>query len=163
LKGTMDLTVDIGNTTIALGVVKNKRVLASKRLDTLGKSDQLALQLTGVVRTLRRRFPVEQAVICSVVPQVTGLVRRVIKKELKIAVSVVGEDIKVPLVNRYKNPRQVGQDRLVGAYAAMQLYGKPAIIIDLGTAITFDAVSSKNEYLGGAIVPGIRLSAESLF
>jgi len=159
----MDLTVDIGNTTIALGIVRNKKVLASKRLDTLGKPDQLALQLTGVVRTLRRRFPVEQAVICSVVPAVTGLVKRVIKKELKIAVSVVGEDIRVPLVNRYKNPRQVGQDRLVGAYAAMVLYGKPAIIIDLGTAITFDAVSARKEYLGGAIVPGIRLSAESLF
>lgn len=67
------------------------------------------------------------------------------------------------MINKYKNPRQVGQDRLVGAYAAMTLYGKPTIIIDLGTAITFDAVSGKGEYLGGAIVPGIRLSAESLF
>ena len=160
----MYLTVDIGNTTIALGIVKNGKVIAAKRLDTLIKADQLTLQLTGTLRALKRKCGlVESVVICSVVPQATGLVKRIIKKELKIAISVVGEDIKVPLINRYKNPRQVGQDRLVGAYAAMRLYGKPAIIIDLGTAITFDAVSAKNEYLGGAIVPGIRLSAESLF
>jgi type III pantothenate kinase len=159
----MFLTVDIGNTTIAFAIVKNKNVLAVQRLDTLGKAEQLALQLTGVLRSFRRKFAIEQAIICSVVPQATGLVKRTITKELKLPVTVVGEDIKVPLVNRYKNPRQVGQDRLVGAYAAMVLYGKPAIIIDLGTAITFDVVSAKQEYLGGAIVPGIRLSAESLF
>ena len=159
----MYLTVDIGNTTIALGIVRNKTVVAVKRLDTQNKADQLALQLTGVLRTLGRKYSIREAIICSVVPTATGLVKRVIKKELKIAVTVVGEDIKVPLINRYKNPKQVGQDRLVGAYAAMKLYGKPAIIIDLGTAITFDAVSRKGEYLGGAIVPGIRLSAESLF
>jgi type III pantothenate kinase len=159
----MYLTVDIGNTTIALALVKNKKIEAVKRLDTVIKNDQLVLQLTGALRTLKRRGIISAAVICSVVPGATGLVKRIIKKELKVPVSVVGEDIKVPLINRYKNPRQVGQDRLVGAYAAMTLYGKPAIIIDLGTAITFDAVSAKNEYLGGAIVPGIRLSAESLF
>jgi type III pantothenate kinase len=159
----MYLTVDIGNTTIALGIVKNQRIIADKRLDTLIKKDQLTLQLTGALRALKRKSIIEHAIICSVVPQATGLVKRIIKKEMRIPVLVVGEDIKVPLVNRYRNPRQVGQDRLVGAYAAMRLYGKPAIIIDLGTAITFDAVSAKNEYLGGAIVPGIRLSAESLF
>ena len=68
-----------------------------------------------------------------------------------------------PIKNRYKNPKQVGQDRLVGAYGAMKIYGCPLIVVDLGTAITFDVISPKGEYLGGAIVPGIRLSAESLF
>jgi type III pantothenate kinase len=91
------------------------------------------------------------------------VIRHAVKAELGVKAHIIGEDIKVPMVNRYKNPRQVGQDRLVGAFAAMSLYGKPVIIIDLGTAITFDAVSASGEYLGGAIVPGIRLSAESLF
>ncbi len=160
----MHLTVDIGNTTIALAVVHKTKILVVKRLDTSTKSDHLKLQLAGVLRGFKRKYGViEGAIICSVVPQVIPTVKRVIKQELKAKVAVVGEDIKVPIVNRYKNPRQVGQDRLVGAYAAMKLYGKPAIIIDLGTAITFDAVSGKGEYLGGVIVPGLRLSAESLF
>ena len=160
----MRLTVDIGNTTIALALVKKTKIIADQRLDTSTKAKALKLQLTGILRGFKRKYgTVEQSIICSVVPQMIGIVKRVIKQELKAQVIVVGEDIKVPIVNRYKNPRQVGQDRLVGAYAAMTLYGKPAIIIDLGTAITFDAVSRKGEYLGGAIVPGIRLSAESLF
>ena len=71
--------------------------------------------------------------------------------------------MKVPIKNKYRYPRQVGQDRLVGAYAARILYGSPAIVIDFGTAITFDVISSKGEYMGGIIVPGIRLTAESLF
>ena len=75
----------------------------------------------------------------------------------------MGKDVIVPLINRYRNPRQVGQDRLVGAYAALKFYGAPVIVIDFGTAITFDVVSKRREYLGGIIVPGIRLSAESLF
>ena len=78
-------------------------------------------------------------------------------------VDIIGRDIQVPIKNRYKNPKQVGQDRLVGAYGAMKIYGRPLIVVDLGTAITFDVISPKGEYLGGAIVPGIRLSAESLF
>lgn len=160
----MHLTVDIGNTTIALAMVNKIKVVAVKRLDTSTKPKHLKVQLAGVLRGFKRKYgAIENAIICSVVPQVVGTVKRVIRQELKAKVVVVGEDIKVPMINRYKNPRQVGQDRLVGAYAVMKLYGKPAIIIDLGTAITFDAVSGKAEYLGGVIVPGLRLSAESLF
>lgn len=160
----MYLAVDIGNTTIAFAVIDQGKVLAVKRMDTVVKSESLRWQLKGVLREFKRRYAgISQAIICSVVPKVVSMIKRSIKAELDVKVHVVGEDIKVPMVNRYKNPRQVGQDRLVGAYAAMVLYGKPAIIIDLGTAITFDAVSADAEYLGGAIVPGIRLSAESLF
>jgi len=82
---------------------------------------------------------------------------------LGLTPKVVGQTIKVPVKNRYRNPRQVGQDRLVCAYAAGEIYGRPAIVVDSGTAITFDILSKKNEYLGGIIAPGIRLSAETLF
>lgn len=160
----MYLAVDIGNTTIAFALLDQGKVLAVKRMDTFMKSDSLRWQLKGVLLQFKRRYPmINQVMICSVVPKVVPMIKGSIKAELGLKAHVLGEDIKVPMVNRYKSPRQVGQDRLVGAYAAMVLYGKPAIIIDLGTAITFDAVSNNAEYLGGAIVPGIRLSAESLF
>lgn len=160
----MHLTVDIGNTTMAFAVADRNKILVVKKIETIAKKDSLRLQLSGVLCGFKRRYGrLEQAIICSVVPAAVRIVKSEIKSELGIKAIVIGEDVKVPMPNRYKNPRQVGQDRLVGAYAAMRLYGKPLIIIDLGTAITFDAVSSKGEYLGGAIVPGIRLSAESLF
>ena len=78
-------------------------------------------------------------------------------------VALIGRDIVVTIKNQYKNPKEVGQDRLVGAFGAMKIYGCPLIVVDLGTAITFDVISPKGEYLGGSIDPGIRLSAESLF
>src|SRR5208283_137461 len=102
-----------------------------------------------------------RAIICSVVPKVSKTLEDMLKKS--VPVDIIGRDILVPIKNRYKDPKQVGQDRLVGAYGAMKIYGRPLIVVDLGTAITFDVVSSHGEYLGGAIVPGIRLSAESLF
>jgi len=78
-------------------------------------------------------------------------------------VFVIGKDLSVPIVNRYKNPKQVGIDRLLNAYAGYRLYRRELIIIDFGTAITFDLVSAKGEYLGGIIAPGIEISLEALF
>ena len=158
------LAVDIGNTTIALGVVKGGKVLESLRIDTTDRSKILKPLLSKKLNYfISKGYDFDRIVICSVVPTTTRMMERFLKKTLNIKALVVGRDIKVPIKNCYKNPSQVGQDRLVGAYAAHKLYGKPLIVVDLGTAITFDVVSSKGEYLGGAIVPGIRLSAESLF
>ena len=100
--------------------------------------------------------------ICSVVPAALPTVRSVLERKLKLKATVVGREVRVPIKNRYRPPGAVGQDRLVCAYAAMRLYGTPAIVIDLGTAITLDVVSAGGEYVGGIIVPGIRLTAESL-
>lgn len=160
----MSLVIDVGNTTIAFAVVLNYKVRWVNRIDSQLKNKALHLQITGLLRELRRKFgDVKGAIICSVVPQLTPIICSAVKRELGGVVEIVGETLKVPIVNRYRNPRQVGQDRLVGAFAAFKLYGNPVIVIDLGTAITFDAVSNKGEYLGGVIVPGIRLSAEALF
>ncbi len=158
------LAIDIGNTTIALGVVKNGRIVESLRIDIFEESRTLKVILNKHLNHfLNEGYDIKRVVICSVVPKKTILVEQIIQKMLKLKVQVVGRDIIVPIKNHYKNPSQVGQDRLVGAYAACKLYGKPLIVVDLGTAITFDVVSKNGEYLGGAIVPGIRLSAESLF
>ena len=160
----MFLAVDIGNTSIAFAVMRGHRILVRYEVPTAQQQRKLLAQLKSVCRKIRHRFPsLDQTVICSVVPTALIQLKKAVAAELKIAVCIVGRDIKVPIVNRYRNPNQVGQDRLVCAYAAQRLYGRPLIIIDLGTAITVDVVSVGGEYLGGIIVPGIRLSADTLF
>ena len=167
----MLLAIDIGNTTIALAAVHKGKVNAVQRMDTpprhrRGGADPrvLVLRLNKALAIFRKKgYIFNKGILCSVVPEILTVVERTIVKSMGFEPEVVGRDVIVPIKNRYKNPKQVGQDRLVGAYAALRLYGKPLIVIDLGTAITFDVVSARGEYLGGAIVPGLRLSAESLF
>lgn len=154
----MILAVDIGNTVINFGILKGKQIL--KVFKTTTKSSQKQL---NVLLSKLREYNFKEAIICSVVPKASKVVQSSITKRLGVKPLLIGKDIKVPIKNKYHNPRQVGQDRLVGAYAAKCLYGSPLIIIDFGTAITFDVVNKKGEYEGGIIVPGIRLSAESLF
>jgi len=157
------LAVDIGNTTTSFGVLKGKRVVATGEIETRLRRSKLRRAISGLIREFKKDFWFEGCIICSVVPPVLNTVKAAIQKSTEVKALVVGREIIVPLVNRYRNPKQVGQDRLVGAFAAMKLYGLPAIVIDFGTAITFDVVSARKEYLGGIIVPGVRLSAESLF
>jgi len=160
----MLLAIDIGNTTIAFGLMQGQRVTQVILLETNLPLSKLSTTIGKTLRRIKRkRFPLQGIMICSVVPGVLKVVGTLVHQILKQKPMVIGKDVVVPIVNRYRNPKQVGQDRLVCAYAAMALYGTPAIIIDFGTAITFDAVSKRREYLGGIIVPGIRLSAESLF
>ena len=157
------LAVDIGNTTISLGILRGKRVIGLHDIQTHLPRKRLRKALSAVLGKFKQKFLFEGVIICSVVPSVSPTVSGAIKQDLGVAPVLVGKEVSVPIINRYRNPQQVGQDRLVGAYAAIKIYGLPAIVIDLGTAITFDVVSKKGEYLGGIIVPGIRLSAESLF
>ncbi|MBF0511326.1 MAG: type III pantothenate kinase [Candidatus Omnitrophica bacterium] len=154
----MLLAIDIGNTTIGLAVMTPKGVVRSVSvIDTNSKAEKIKTVVAGILKHDR----IAKAVICSVVPQACTRLENILKK--RVPVFVIGRDILVPIKNGYKYPKQVGQDRLVGAFAAMKIYGPPLIVVDLGTATTFDVVSPKGEYLGGAIVPGLRLSAESLF
>ena len=104
----------------------------------------------------------DKVIIDSVSPKKLKMVLGSLwKTHYRGEVYIVGKDIKVPLKSVY-NPREIGQDRLVTAYAASRVYGKPALTIDFGTALTFDVVSKKNVYLGGLILPGIKMSLESL-
>lgn len=162
MKKRVLVTIDIGNTAMSLGLLKGQKVIKSFSIETRGGARFIKRELSVRVSYLRKRYLPRDALICSVVPDVVPIVLGVIKRELRVAPKIVGKDILVPIINRYKKPEQVGQDRLVCAYAAKMMYGAPAIVIDLGTAMTFDAVSQKGEYLGGIIVPGIRLTAESL-
>lgn len=158
------LAVDIGNTTIAIAIMSRGKVLKRLRLETVVNTAVLKMSLKKSLRRfVNKKDQIKDIVICSVVPDCNRLIEQCLLDHLGVAVKIIGRDILVPMINRYLHPKQVGQDRLVGAYAAMRLYGQPLIVVDLGTAITFDVVSKKGEYLGGVIVPGLRLSAESLF
>ncbi|NTV28594.1 MAG: type III pantothenate kinase [Candidatus Omnitrophica bacterium] len=158
----MILAVDIGNSTIGFGFIRNGKLEGVVKLENMPDSELFRPKLANFLAVAGHRG-VQKVIICSVVPDTLKIIRKQILNALQVRPVVVGRDIEVPIVNRYHSPRQVGKDRLVCAFAARELYGFPAVVLDLGTAITFDGISRKGEYLGGAIVPGIRLSAEALF
>jgi type III pantothenate kinase len=104
----------------------------------------------------------EGIALSSSVPPVTGVLRATVDRFFDVPLVVVEPGIKTGMPVRYENPREVGADRIVNAVAALDLYGAPAIVVDLGTATTFDAISAQGEYLGGAIVPGVEISVDAL-
>jgi len=158
------LTIDIGNTNTTFGLVRGGRVLGCLSLPTRSLSDAVvgraALKL--VRRHLASKGLLTAVCACSVVASVSRRVRRGCRKALDVPVYFTGKDIHVPIKNLYRKPRQVGQDRLVGAYAARKFYGAGLIVVDFGTAITFDVVTAKGAYLGGLIVPGFKVMQEAL-
>ena len=159
----MILAVDIGNTTVSLAIVRGQSVQRTWQVLTRLPPQRFKREFRRTILRIRKMSSFEAVVVCSVVPFATNIVRQEVKNVLKLKLIEIGKDIIVPMKNLYRRPKEVGQDRLVGAYAAMNQYGKPLIVIDFGTAVTFDVVSQKGEYMGGAIVPGLRLCAESLF
>lgn len=152
------LAIDIGNTSVHMAIYRNgwKPYL---RIRTDAFKNSIPQSLAAKIK----KHPQMDVVIGSVVPGVTQKLRAYFKKTVTGRVIVAGADAKVPIANRYKNPKQVGMDRLLNALAGYHLYKKALIIVDFGTAITFDVVSKKGEYLGGVIAPGIEISLEALF
>lgn len=152
----MRLTADIGNTSINLGIFFEGKLLYRLSLPTAIGS------YTSEIRKIFNRYPINDAIICSVVPKATRRLEAALKKRLGNRLKVIGRDIRVPVKNLYRKPRQVGSDRLINAYAAIRLYGAPAVVVDFGTAITFDVISRRKEYLGGMILPGLKIALEAL-
>lgn len=160
----MLLAVDIGNTNITVGLIKRRRIVEKYNIKSGLPKRQIGERIKGIERGLRRKkINIQACIVCSVVPTLTGYVSKKFKTTFEVDTKIVGKNIKVPIKNKYEKPKQVGIDRLVGAYAAKKLFGSPVIIVDFGTAITIDVVDHKGDYEGGIIIPGIRLSAESLF
>jgi type III pantothenate kinase len=158
------IAVDIGNTSVSLGVMNGVAVKCVYRLASKNPPARFKQDIRRILAQIRKEYPLyEKVVICSVVPSVLKQLEYFIKQYFSQAAFVIGRDIQVPIKNQYRSPQQVGQDRLVAAYAAQSLYGSPTIVIDLGTAITLEVVSHKGEYKGGVILPGIEISAEALF
>lgn len=159
------LAVDIGNTNAVIGLFRGLSLIRHWRVATGAQKtqDEFALLLESLLASSRvGKEEIGGVIICSVVPATLAVWRRVVLHLLGLKPRVVGEDVRVPLKNRYRDPSQVGQDRLVNALAVHRRFKGPAIIVDFGTATTFDVLSSKGEYLGGLIVPGVEISLQAL-
>jgi len=152
----MLLTVDIGNTNINLGLFKGDALI--KRFSLATRAKDYGRQLKWVFV----RNGIDDSIISSVVPSAARSMEKVLNSLLGKKPLITGRDIDVPVKNLYTRPRQAGQDRLVNAYAGIMLYGAPLVLVDFGTAVTFDAVSKNKEYLGGMILPGLAISLEVL-
>ena len=162
----MILAIDVGNTHIVLGVFDGTNLLASWRLSTNKErtADELGMFILGLFgHAGLSADQVEAVIVASVVPPIMYTLEHSIKKYFKLDPIVIGPGTKTGINIRYQNPKEVGTDRIVNAVAGYEMYGGPLIIVDMGTATTFCAISSKGEYLGGVICPGIKISAEALF
>lgn len=170
--GGLLLAIDVGNTSIAAGVFRGRRLISSGRIPTrkLGSPGRRPASAKGSARALRALLrtlrvsagDLQGVIISSVVPQVTGPLVRALQAVGLPRPQVLGRDLQAPVVNLYRIPSQVGQDRLVNAAAACFLYKGPAIVVDFGTAVTIDLVNGRGEYRGGMIVPGLEISLEAL-
>jgi len=162
----MLLAIDIGNTNITLGVFEGDDLRATWRIatDASRMPDEYGLAVTQLL-AMRGVSPeqVRSVVLCSVVPPLTPNFVILARDYFDVSPLVVGTGTRTGMRIQYENPRDVGADRIVDAAAALQLYGGPAIVVDIGTATVFDAVTERGEYIGGAIAPGLRIAADSLF
>jgi type III pantothenate kinase len=162
----MLLTIDVGNTNTVLGVFRSEELIAHWRLTTarLQTVDEYGV-LTRNLFTLQGLDPreVSGVIISSVVPPVNWTLAEMSKVYFGQKAMFVEPGVKTGMAVLVDNPLEVGADRIVNAVAAFQKYGGPCIVVDFGTAITFDAISTKGEYLGGVIAPGLGISSEALF
>jgi type III pantothenate kinase len=164
------LAIDVGNTNIVLGVFDERALVQSWRLQTV--RDRTADELGLLVEGLFAHSGVDQRLITgivlgSVVPPLTGTMRLMVERYFGLSSLIVDPARNTGMPIRYENPAEVGADRIVNAIAALEQFGagtgRPLIVCDFGTATTLDAVSAKGEYLGGAICPGVTISADALF
>jgi len=163
----MLLAIDVGNTETVLGLFAEGELTRQWRLSTVTNRtpDELALFLAGCLQQhdFSLREDVTGVAICCGVPALTESFRRMAESTWTTFAPVVVEPgIKTGIPVRTDNPREVGADRIVNARAAFSRFGGPCIVVDFGTATTYDAISAGGEYLGGAIAPGMRISEESL-
>ncbi len=162
----MLLAIDIGNTNIALGVFRKNKLIQHWKIQTEREktSDEYGITLLNLFSLSgSEKKEIESVIISSVVPPLTPIFEDLSQSLFKVKPAVVGPGLKTGMAILYENPLEVGADRVVAALAAYEKHGGPCIVVDFGTATTFDAVSSKGEYLGGAIAPGIQISAEALY
>ena len=161
----MLLAFDVGNTNIVLGVFKDEKLIQNWRMETDNKKSadeygMLVNQLFSYVGLDTKE--VKDVIISTVVPSVLYTLQHMSRKYFGCKPIVIGPGVKTGLLIKYDNPKQVGADRIVNAVGAYAKYGGPLIIIDMGTATTFCAVTDKAEYLGGTIAPGLKITSEAL-
>lgn len=161
----MILAIDIGNTNIVTGCIKDGKILFRERLSTNHTATKL--EYSAIFKTAFEMYnitlgEIDGAIISSVVPSVTGVVKDSIETLCDIGVMVVGPGIKTGISIVIDNPAQLGSDLVVDAVAGVSEYSVPQIIIDMGTATTITAIDREKRFLGGAIMPGVRVSHDAL-
>lgn len=161
----MILAIDIGNTNIVIGCCDDEKIYFIERLSTnIPKTElEYAISFKNVLEIYGiDPAQIEGGIISSVVPPITNSVRSSAEKVLGKPVKIVGPGVKTGLNILMDNPAQVGSDRIVNAVAAINEYPVPLVIIDMGTATTFCVVDDKKNYIGGMILPGVRISLDAL-
>lgn len=161
----MLLAIDIGNTNIVIGGIKDNQIVFEARIatDRSKTSDQYAVDIKDILSLFDVKAEnIQDCIISSVVPPVFNSVRTGILKVTGKSPMVVGPGLKTGLKIHMDNPAQVGSDRIVIAVAALAEYKPPLILMDLGTATTLEVVGEDNSYLGGCIIPGVRISLDAL-
>jgi type III pantothenate kinase len=163
----MLLAIDVGNTESVIGVFDGETLSWHWRMATVRErtADELALLYGGFLeqRGLSFSRQITGVVIASVVPDQTQSLREMVRRYFHFPPVVLEPGVKTGISILTDNPREVGADRIANAVAAFAKYGGPCIVVDFGTATTYDAVSDKGEYLGGVIAPGLQISAQALF
>lgn len=162
----MIFVVDVGNTNIVFGVYQGKKLMRHWRLSTnqsatedeYGMMMHQALKISGFDIAA-----IAGVIISSVVPPLMPVLEEISKRYFQLTPLIVGPGIRTGLNIRYENPREVGADRIVNAISAISQYGPPLLLVDFGTATTFDFIDRKGDYIGGAITPGIGISTEALY
>jgi type III pantothenate kinase len=166
----MLLAIDVGNSNIVLGVFRGDTLLVSWRLLTLRErtADEVGVMVAGLFAHEKLDLTsINTAVMSSVVPVLTPIMRNMVKRYCELDVFVVDPMTNAGMPILYERPAEVGADRIANSVAAYEQYGRrlglPLIVADLGTATTFDAITAKGEYLGGVICPGPQIAADALF
>jgi type III pantothenate kinase len=157
------LVVDVGNTNVVLGIYRGEQLVGSWRLATARErtADEYGILTTQLIGDSAKT--VDGAIVSSVVPPLNSAFAWMIEQHFGIEALFVEPGVKTGIAIQVDNPQEVGADRIVNCVAAFERYGGPSIIVDFGTATTFDVVTANAEYVGGVIAPGINISAEALF
>ena len=158
--------IDVGNTNIVLGVTNQDKILAHWRIRTEKEatSDEMGITVGDLLRSSGIRMEeITDIIISCVVPSLLNVLEELSHRYFHIKPMIVGPGLKTGIRIQYDNPREVGADRIVNAVAAYEKYHTALIIVDFGTATTFDCVSKDGAYIGGAIAPGVIISCEALF
>jgi len=162
----MFLAIDIGNTNVTLGIFEGEKLRCTWRLETdiHRMPDEYASTMLNLMIFQRIKVTdIKEIALCSTVAPLIPIFTELLKNYLNITPLIVGPGVKTGTRIRMDNPREVGSDRIVNTVAGFRLYGGPTIVVDLGTATTFDTISKEGDFIGGAIAPGPMTAAEALF
>lgn len=158
--------IDIGNTNIVLGVTDGQRIIHHWRIRTEKDitADELGILVGNFFQWVGLRFQeINDTIVSCVVPPLLNTIEEFSERYFGVPPMIIGPGLKTGMPIRYDNPKEVGADRIVNAVGAYEKHPGPLVVVDFGTATTFDYISREGEYIGGAISPGVLISCEALF